>query len=159
MQSITQAVSRTRRIFQLFKEAVRGEEKVYTTGSINRSLILLAIPMMLEMTMESLFALVDAFFVGGLGKAAIATVGLTESVLSLIYAVAIGISMAATAVVARRTGEKDPEGASHAAVQALYLATGFSVLVSLAGLLFSREILQLMGADAEMVRTGHGYTK
>jgi putative MATE family efflux protein len=152
-------MSRTQRLLQLFKEAVKGEEKVYTTGSINRALILLAIPMMLEMTMESLFALVDAFFVGGLGKAAIATVGLTESVLSLIYAVAIGISMAATAVVARRTGEQDREGAARAAVQALYLATGFSVLVSVAGLVYSREILQLMGADPEMVRTGHGYTK
>lgn len=159
MRSITHVVSRTQRLLQLFKEAVRGEEKVYTTGSINRALILLAIPMMLEMAMESLFSLVDAFFVGGLGKTAISVVGLTESVLSLIYAVAVGISMAATAIVARRTGEKDQEGASRAAVQALYLAGGFSLLVSLAGLFYSSEILALMGADAEMVRIGHGYTK
>ena len=159
MRSITRAVSRTQQFFQLFKEAIKGNEKVYTAGSINRALILLAIPMMLEMTMESLFALVDAFFVGGLGKAAIATVGLTESVLSIIYAIALGISMAATAIVARRIGEKDTEGAARAAVQAVYLAMGFSALVSAAGILYSREILQLMGADAGMVSSGHGYTK
>src|SRR5690606_38048328 len=105
-----------------------------TEGSINRALILLAIPMVLEMSMESLFALVDAYFVGHLGKAAIATVGLTESVLSLIYSIAFGVSMAATALVARRIGEKDPEGASKGAVQALYIALGFSLIVSIAGL-------------------------
>lgn len=159
MRTITHVMSRTYRLFQLIKEALKGDEKVYTTGSINRALILLAIPMMLEMTMESLFALVDAFFVGKLGKAAISTVGLTESVLSLIYAIAVGISMAATAVVARRIGEKDPEGASKAAVQALYLSLGFSVIVSITGIIFSREILGLMGADEEMIRTGHGYTQ
>jgi putative MATE family efflux protein len=159
MRTLTQVTSRTYRLFQLIKEALKGDEKVYTTGSINRALILLAIPMMLEMTMESLFALVDAFFVGRLGKAAISTVGLTESVLSLIYAIAVGISMAATAVVARRIGEKDPEGASKAAVQALYLSLGFSVIVSICGIIFSREILGLMGADAEMIRSGHRYTQ
>lgn len=152
-------MSRTKKLFTLIKEALKGEERVYTEGSINRALILLAIPMVLEMSMESLFALVDAYFVGHLGKAAIATVGLTESVLSLIYALAFGISMAATALVARRIGEKDPEGASRGAVQALYLALGFSFVVSIAGLIWSREILLLMGADAVMVEYGHGYTR
>ncbi|MRG46734.1 MATE family efflux transporter [Chitinophaga sp. SYP-B3965] len=159
MRTITHVTSRTLRLLQLIKEALKGDEKVYTTGSINRALILLAIPMMLEMTMESLFALVDAFFVGRLGKAAISTVGLTESVLSLIYAIAVGISMAATAIVARRIGEKDPEGASKAAVQALYLSLGFSVIVSICGIIFAKEILGLMGADAEMIRSGHRYTQ
>ena len=152
-------MSRTAKFFTLVKEALKGEERIYTEGSINRALILLAIPMVLEMSMESLFALVDAYFVGHLGKAAIATVGLTESVLSLIYSVAFGISMAATALVARRIGEKDPEGASRGAVQALYIALGLSLLVSIAGLIWSREILMLMGADAAMTEYGHGYTK
>lgn len=156
---MTRAATRRQQWLRLIKEAIKGEEKVYTAGSINRALVLLAIPMILEMSMESLFALVDAYFVGGLGKAAVATVGLTESVLSLIYAVAIGISMAATAIVARRIGEKDPEGAAHAAVQALYLAMGFSALVSILGVVFSREILALMGADAVMIEHGHVYTK
>lgn len=152
-------MSRTKKIFTLVKEALKGEERIYTEGSINRALILLAIPMVLEMSMESLFALVDAYFVGHLGKAAIATVGLTESVLSLIYSIAFGVSMAATALVARRIGEKDPEGASKGAVQALYIALGFSLIVSIAGLIWSREILLLMGADAAMTDYGHGYTK
>lgn len=152
-------MSRTTKFFTLIKEALKGEERIYTQGSINRALILLAIPMVLEMSMESLFALVDAYFVGHLGKAAIATVGLTESVLSLIYSIAFGISMAATALVARRIGEKDPEGASKGAVQALYIALGFSLVVSIAGLIWSREILLLMGADAAMTEYGHGYTK
>lgn len=159
MRTIARANTRTQRFWRILKEALKGEEKEYTTGSINRALVLLAIPMILEMTMESLFALVDAYFVGGLGKAAIATVGLTESVLSLIYAVAIGISMAATAVVARRIGEKDPEGASRAAMQAMYLSLTFSVIVSLAGIIFSKEILRLMGADEAMIANGYGYTK
>ncbi|MGN7719828.1 MATE family efflux transporter [Chitinophaga sp. 22620] len=152
-------ISRTKRLFTLIKEALKGEERIYTEGSINRALILLAIPMVLEMSMESLFALVDAYFVGHLGKAAIATVGLTESVLSLIYALAFGISMAATALVARRIGEKDPEGASKGAVQALYLALGFSLVVSIVGLIWSRDILLLMGADAAMADYGQGYTR
>ncbi len=159
MRTFTQVMTRVQQLWRLFKEAVKGEEKVYTSGSINRALVLLAIPMMLEMTMESLFALVDAYFVGGLGKAAVATVGLTESVLSIIYSIAIGISMAATAVVARRIGEKDPDGASRAAMQALYLSFAFSVLVSIVGLIYSREILGIMGADKEMIASGHGYTK
>ncbi|MBO9153101.1 MATE family efflux transporter [Chitinophaga sp. GCM10012297] len=156
---MSHVMSRTKKLFTLIKEALKGEERVYTEGSINRALILLAIPMVLEMSMESLFALVDAYFVGHLGKAAIATVGLTESVLSLIYALAFGISMAATAMVARRIGEKDPEGASKGAVQALYLALGFSLVVSIVGLIWSREILLLMGADAAMAEYGQGYTK
>ncbi|MGX5817942.1 MATE family efflux transporter [Chitinophaga lutea] len=159
MQSETGKIPRTRRLFALLGEALKGEEKEYTTGSINRALVLLAIPMMLEMSMESLFALVDAYFVGRLGKAAVATVGLTESVLSIIYSVAFGISMAATAVVARRIGEKNPEGAARSAVQALYLAGGFSVLVALGGILFAKDILLLMGADEAMVAIGSGYTR
>lgn len=156
---MAQVITRTRRYFTLIKEALRGEEKVYTEGSINRALVLLAVPMILEMTMESMFALVDAYFVGHLGKGAISVVGLTESVLAIIYAVAVGISTATTAIVARRIGEKNPEGASIAAMQSIYLAFGFSVIVSIAGIIYAADILRLMGAGEEMVAYGHGFTR
>src|SRR5580692_6889759 len=103
------------------RDALRGSHQDYTIGSMNRSIFLLAIPMVLEMVLESLFAVVDVFFVGRLGADAVATVGLTESLLSLIFAVAIGLSMSITAMVARRIGEKDPEDASIAGVQAVIL--------------------------------------
>src|SRR6201991_1778160 len=112
----TTAISKSTRIFTLIKEALRGGEHDFTRGSIRRAVLLLAIPMMLEMAMESVFALVDPYFVGHLPNSsyAIQTVGLTESVLTVIYSLAIGLSMAATAVVARRIGEKNPEAASKA---------------------------------------------
>src|SRR6187549_976080 len=106
-------------IFSLIKQSLNGELQDYTTGSIRRAVILLAIPMMLEMGMESVFALVDIYFVSHLGKHATSTVGLTESVVTIIYSLAIGISMAATAMVARRVGEKDPEAASRAGMQSI----------------------------------------
>lgn len=145
--------------FELFRVAVAGTEKEFTTGSINRAIFLLAIPMVLEMAMESLFAVVDIFFVSHLGVNAITTVGLTESVLTLVYTCAMGLSMAATAVVARRTGEKNPEEAAHAAMQALYVALVLSVVISIVGFVFSRDILLLMGASAEVADYGVGYTK
>src|SRR5438045_7793941 len=99
------------KLFSAIKQSLRGEEQDYTQGSIRKAVFLLAIPMILELSLESVFALVDMFFVGKLGQDAIATVGLTESVITLVYSVAIGLSTAATAIVARRIGEKDPEGA------------------------------------------------
>lgn len=109
--------------------------------------------------MESVFAVVDIFFVGRIGKEAVATVGLTESVLTLVYSMAIGLSMAATAMVARRTGEKNPEEAAHAAAQAINLALGITVVVSLAGLIFAPDILRVMGASPETVASGASYTR
>ncbi|MBO9729009.1 MAG: MATE family efflux transporter [Chitinophaga sp.] len=147
------------RFFQLFKIAVTGSEKEFTTGSINRAIFLLSIPMILEMAMESLFAVVDIYFVGHLGVNAITTVGLTESVLSLVYTGAMGLSMAATAMIARRTGEKDPDGAAHAAVQALYPGLMVSLLVGVVGIFFSKDILLLMGAAKEVADYGVAYTK
>jgi putative MATE family efflux protein len=151
--------ARTKYIFQLFKEAIKGEEHEYTSGSIDKAIFLLSVPMVLEMVMESVFALVDIFFVGKLGKAAVATVGLTESMLTIIYSLGIGLSMAATAVIARRTGEKDPEAASHAAMQAIYVTSAMSLLITVIGIFFARDLLVLMGADASITDSNYIYTQ
>src|SRR5690606_36938688 len=117
------------RFGSLLKQSLKGENIDFTNGSIRRAVLLLAIPMMLEMMMESVFALVDLYFVGHLENSsyAVQTVGLTESVLAIIYSIAIGMSMAATAVVARRVGEKDPEAASKAGMQAIIVAVGIAL--------------------------------
>lgn len=129
-------------------EALRGSRRDYTEGPIGRAILLLAIPMVLEMVLESVFAVVDVFWVSKLGPDAIATVGLTESMLALLYAVAIGLSMAAMATVARRTGEKNPEGAAAAAVQAISLGIAIAVPVGVFGATFAPKLLTLMGAPA-----------
>lgn len=131
----------------------------YTTGSINRAVVLLAIPMILEMSLESVFAVVDMFFVGKLGENAIVTVGLTESVITIVYSAAIGLSTAATALVARRTGEKDPEGAAKAGAQSLVVALIISVILGLAGIIFAEDILTMMGAAPDVVKDGAIFTK
>lgn len=148
-------------LFSLIKQSIRGDQHDYTTGSIRKAVFMLAVPMFLEMGMESVFALVDLYFVGHLpnGKDAIQTVGLTESVLSLIYSVAIGISMAATATVARRIGEKDPEAASVAAVQSLIVALAVTVVVSITGFVFAPNILRIMGAEEQAISAGVNYTR
>lgn len=143
----------------LFREAIQGKEQEFTSGSIDKAIFLLAVPMILEMAMESLFAVVDAYFVSTLGKYAIATVGLTELVLTLVYTLAIGISMSVTAFVARRTGEKDHDSAAHAAVNTIYIGVGISLLVTLAGLLYPAEILHAMGAEPEAIRIGQPYIR
>ena len=121
--------------------------------------MLLAIPMVLEMVLESLFAVVDVFWVGRLGADAVATVGLTESLLSLVFAVGLGLSLSTTAMVARRIGEKDPEGAAVAGVQAIFLGFGVSVLVGVPCLIYAPELLRLMGASPAIVATGSGYAR
>jgi len=145
--------------YTLVISSLKGEPQDYTRGSIRSAVILLAVPMILEMCMESVFAIVDLFFVGRLGKHAITTVGLTESVLTIIYSLAIGMSMAATAVVARRIGEKNPEGASTAAMQSILLATAIIVIISISGILFAPDILRIMGAEEETLRIGVTYTR
>jgi putative MATE family efflux protein len=151
--------NKLQRLFAYFKIAVKGEEKNFTSGSINKAIFMLSVPMILEMVMESLFAVVDVFFVSRLGENAVATVGLTESVLTLIYAIAIGISMAATAMIARRIGEKKAKEASEAAGQSLMLAVLISAIISLAGVYFAADILRLMGGSDTLVAQGQGYTR
>lgn len=146
-------------IYLLIRQALKGEQMDYTEGSIRKAVILLAIPMMLEMIMESVFAVVDIFFVSHLGKHATSTVGLTESVITIVYSLAIGISMAATAMVARRVGEKNYKGANQAGMQAIILAIAITVMISLFGVYFADDILRLMGAEEETVKTGTTYTR
>ncbi len=143
------------------KKALNGEEADYTQGSIRSAVLLLAIPMMLEMAMESVFALVDLYFVGHLKESgyAIQTVGLTESVLSVMYSIAIGMSMAATAVVARRIGEKNPEQASRSAAQVLLVSLVITVVLSFFGVVYAEEILILMGSKPEAAAYGKDFTR
>lgn len=138
----------------LVRLSLNGEEQDYTKGSIPKAVFLLAIPMILELSMESVFAVVDMFFVSKLGENAIATVGLTESVVTIIYSVAIGLSTAATAIVARRIGEKDPKAAAQAGAQALVVALIVTLFLSVAGIIFAGDILRLMGASDAVVRDG-----
>ncbi len=146
--------------FALFRQALLGSSTInYTEGSIARATFLLAVPMILEMSMESVFAIVDIFFVASLGAEAVATVGLTESVISLLYAIAIGLSMGTTAMVARRIGENAPAAAAFAAGQALWLGAAVSLVVGLGGFFFAGEILGLMGAEPEVIAVGSSYTQ
>jgi len=139
--------------------AVTGKETEFTSGSIRKAIFMLSIPMILEMLMESIFALVDIAYVSQVSVNAVATIGLTESVITLIYALAIGLSMAATAVVARRVGEKDVQGARVAAVQAIGLGVLVSILLGIVGIVYAKEILALMGGEPDLIEEGHGYTK
>lgn len=138
--------------------AIRGVEHDYTSGSIGRAILLLAIPMVLEMVMESVFVVVDVFFVARLGADAVAAVGLTDSVVTLVFAVAIGLSMATIAVVARRIGQKDRAGASMAAVQAILLGVLIAIPIGVLGAVYAGEILALMGASEAVISTGSGFT-
>lgn len=145
--------------WSILKEAFKGSHRDFTQGSIGLAIFLLAVPMILEMGMESIFAIVDIYFVGHLGADSVAVVGLTESMLAIIYAVAIGLSIGATATVARRTGEKDPEGASKSAAHAIYLGIIVSVLMSVIGLIFAPTFLNLLGASPEVVAIGTPFTR
>jgi len=146
-------------LWSSIREALRGSHQDFTSGDLNRAILLLAIPMVLEMVLESLFAIVDVFFVGRIGANAVATVGLTESLLSLVFAVAMGLSLSTTAMVARRIGEKDPEGAAVAGVQAIILGLTVSVVVGVPCLIYAPRLLQLMGAAPEIVASGSGYAR
>src|SRR5216110_3780174 len=132
-------------IWSSIREALRGSHQDFTVGNLNRAIILLAIPMVLEMVLESLFAVVDVFWVGRLGADAVATVGLTESLLSLVFAIGLGLSLSTTAMVGRRIGEKDPKAAAVAGVQAIALGLGISVLIGVPCYFFAPRLLQLMG--------------
>src|SRR5690242_9583710 len=147
------------RIVNFIKEALSTKQHDFTTGSIRRAVFLLAIPMILEMCMESVFAIVDIFFVGKLGAAATASVGLTESILAIVYSLAFGISVAATAVVARRVGEKSVDGGAKAGAQAILIVIILAILISASGLFFPKDLLRLMGATEDIVQKGFRFTR
>jgi putative MATE family efflux protein len=140
---------------------LRGGEHDYTKGSLRGAIVLLAIPMILELSLESVFAVVDMFFVSHLpnSKNAMATVGLTESVVALVYTVAIGLSTAATAVVSRRIGEKNPDAAGHAGAQSILLALISAIVLSIAGIFFAPDVLRIMGAKPEVIKEGAIFTR
>lgn len=146
-------------LWRLLRDAIRGTEQDYTVGPIGRSLALLAVPMVLETAMESLFALVDVFFVSRLGSDAVATIGLTESMLTLVYTAAIGLSIGVAAVVARRIGEKDSSGAAESAVQGIIIGLVVAASVAIIGIVYAPHLLRLMGASPAVQATGSGFTR
>ncbi len=147
------------RLWTLFKIALRGDEKDFISGNLNRAIFLLSVPMILEMAMESLFAVADVFWVAKVSVDAVATVGLTEAVLMLVYSVAIGLSMAATGMIARRIGEGKPKKAADAAFQAMVLASIVALVVAVIGGFFAEDILALMGGSQNLIEKGSGYTR
>lgn len=147
------------RVFKLFVSALRGEETEFTTGSINRAIVLLSIPMIAEMIGESLFAIVDMIFVSRISVNAIATVALTETPLMIIYSLAVGLSMAATAIVARRVGEKRLIRAADAGFQAIVISIAIGIVFGVIGFIFADDILSLMGGEEGLISEGVGYTK
>ena len=161
MSKPTTYTNKLSHFFALVGQSLAGKEHDYTQGSIRSAIILLAIPMILELSLESVFAVVDMYFVSHLpnSKVAIATVGLTESVITIVYTMAMGLSMAATAVVARRIGEKNPEAASHAGAQVILISLIVTVVISSIGLFFAEDILRLMGAKPEVVKEGAVFTR
>jgi putative MATE family efflux protein len=159
MQQPTVYKNKFSHFISLVVQSIRGSEYDYTQGSIRAAIVLLAIPMILELSLESVFAVVDMFFVGKLGSNAIQTVGLTESVITLVYSLAIGLSTAATAMVARRVGEKNPDAAAHAGMQALIMALFATVIISIAGLVFAPDILRIMGATPDVIKEGTIFTR
>src|SRR6187551_937334 len=146
-------------LWSLVKRSLRGEQYDYTQGSIRHAIVLLAIPMILELSLESVFAVVDMFFVGKLGSNAIQTVGLTESVITIIYTLGMGLGMGTTAVVARRIGEKNPDAAAHAGAQAILISLFITVLISITGFIYAPDILKLMKAAPEVVQEGKVFAR
>lgn len=147
------------KFFRLLLAALRGEEGHYTSGSINRAIFMLSVPMVLEMVMESLFAIVDVFFVARISTEAVATVGLTESVLTIVYSVAIGLSTAATALVSRRVGEGNAREAGKSVAQVILVSLAVAQLIGIPGAVFATDILRAMGGDAHLVANGSGFTR
>jgi putative MATE family efflux protein len=145
--------------FKSFSEAIQGKEQDYTKINLKKAIFFLSVPMILEMMMESLFAVVDIFFVGKLGKSAAATVGLTEAVLMIVYSIGVGISMAATALIARRFGEKNYDEAGKSAFQLLFLGGIVSIIITILGLIYAEDVLILMGASNEVLNIGTSYTR
>ncbi|WP_276391852.1 MATE family efflux transporter [Eudoraea chungangensis] len=148
-----------KKLYKYFIAAITGQESSYTSGSIRKAIFMLSVPMILEMMMESIFAIVDIAYVSQVSVNAVATIGLTESVITLVYALAIGLSMAATAVVARRVGEENIDGAREAAVQAILLGVLVALVIGVVGFLYAKDILGLMGGEPDLIMEGYGYTQ
>ena len=148
-----------KRYWRLFLEAIRGSERDYTAGAVGPALVMLSVPMVLEMAMESLFAVVDIFYASRVSADAVATIGITESMLTIVYTVAIGLGIGATAVVARRTGEKDQEGAAQAAAQSIFLGLIVALAVGVVGFFNAERLLRVMGATESMIASSLGYTQ
>ena len=146
-------------LWSTVKEAVRGSRQDYTEAPIGRAVVLLAVPMVLEMLMESVFVVADVFFVGRLGPDAVATVGITESLMTVMYALSIGLSIGAAATVARRVGEKNYDGAARSAVQSLLIGLGAAAIFGVIGALFAPQLLRSMGASDDILRTGSGFAR
>jgi putative MATE family efflux protein len=146
-------------VWRTLREAVRGSSIDYTSAPLGRAIVMLAVPMVLEMAMESIFAVADVFWVAHLGADAVATVGLTESMMTIVYTLAMGLSIGATAVVARRIGERDPDGASRAAIQSILLGLLVSAVMAVIGIRYAPALLRLMGASASVVSNGSGFTR
>lgn len=159
MHSEEPSPNKFQRYYRIIKSAIRGDEYDFTTLDLRKAVILLAIPMMLELALESVFAVVDIFFVNRVGVHAVSIVGLTESVITVVYSVGIGLSAAATAMVARRVGEKNLEEASHAGAQSILLALVSSVVLGVPGCIFAGEILRWMGAEPAAIAEGISYAR
>ena len=149
---------RMKRLWKDILESISGTDHDFTAGSLKRAILLLSIPMVLEMIMESIFAVVDIFFVSKLGADAVATVGITESLMTIVYAIGMGLSVGTTALISRRIGEKNKEGASATAFQAILTGLLVSLLIAIPGAMFASRLLSLMGAEDEMVSEGFMYT-
>jgi len=152
-------ISRIRSFFKDLKEAVSGTEQDFTEGRLGRAILLLSIPAVLEMIMESIFVIVDIYFVSRLGSNAVATVGLTESMITIVYAISLGLATATTSMVSRRIGEKNPDKASKTAFQAILTGIIVSIVIAIPGSIFSSRLLDLMGASSEIVSGMSGYTR
>ncbi|WP_424963683.1 MATE family efflux transporter [Ekhidna sp.] len=156
---MAEAPAPKRSLWKALNEAIRGTDADYTKIDLKKAIFLLAVPMILELVMESTFAVVDIYFVGKLGSSAVATVGLTETYLFILYSIAMGLAMAVTAIIARRIGEKNKEEAGKSAVQAIFLSIIISLPFAIAGIFFAKDLLTLMGADQWAIENGHGYTQ
>src|SRR5512138_3086381 len=141
-------------VWSTLKEAVRGSHQDFTQAPVGRAVVLLAVPMVLEMMMESVFVVADVFFVGRLGPDAVATVGITESWMTVMYALAAGLSIGAMAIVARRIGEKDPDAAARATMQSILLGLTAAVVIGIIGVSFGPSLIAIMGASDDVLRTG-----
>src|SRR5207247_420054 len=159
MTDIQSHVETPRGFWETVREAIRGTHHDYTTGPVGRAIFLLAVPMVLEMVMESVFAVVDVFWVAHLGPDAVATVGLTESMMAIVYTLAFGLSIGATAMVARRIGERDRDGAARAAVQVIALGAFTSALLGITGAALAPQLLGVMGATPDVLAAGRSFTR